>query len=1058
MRINDAARWLLPAGLLVIGACDSPSRPFMPKPLPSPSADLLDGVHNGGNPHFFFLPPMVPQPSYSGTSDGTESPVVKVCMLVTTNNTSACGTLIAWFTTGNGTGAQLVRYDATAQQYIVNWPTGQCLTGACTLDASQTYRVRVLAGALELGHADIQVVMNGSEMKDVNTNQYIALQANRTLPIKFRIEQGAVVVSQPGTPVPVGPGGGTVATADGMVALSIPSGALSTAASITVQPASGYPTGTSPVAAPVDLGPTGTTFATPVTLTLGFDPTKLPPGVPPSALRLYTSDGTGWKVVPRSVVNSVDNTVSAPVTHFSTYDINVYPNSVTGVPSATTIAVGQTTVLTGYVYGFMAAPQSYCYYIYNGPFTAPTYYCTHWTSTQTYGVPNQAVSWIWSSAPGATTPVAAFSGTVTYTNQGGSAQSPPLLGLVPGSGQAIGSVDPTTSLGQSSVTVTVTPPTVPANDLASGCGHSFTGIAFDGAYYYVAEGHDGGAQCITRYDGTGAKVDSKTFLIDMRGLHFVPTTGLLVTRAYNGPFYTVNYAAGTSQQLTGYNPTPASWGYEAQPAADPDGQTWWTLNPATSHAEQHRVSDGSLLQSFPVTGGNILSPAIAVSNQHVFVPDGSVINRYDKVSGALVASQATSASSYGCTGGLYAFARGMYGIGTSATGDKAMYEVDCLHARVEKAPLPPAHGLSLATISAGYGHTCALQPSGAPYCWGLDADGELGTGATADVYTPAMALGGPSTNGNPTVVPLSAISAGQFYSCGLYNGAAYCWGRNDYGQLGNGSAAGSTSPVPVSGGLSFATISAGLYHTCGLTTAGAAYCWGRNDYGQLGNATQTSGPTSAPVAVAGGHIFSAIGAEELTTCALATDGTAWCWGNAYDGRLGNGSSDQTNTPVQAVSAADTFFVSLTVGIHHTCGVGLDHTGYCWGSGNSGELGNGVIGAAGGPTPISGTKFLSLSAGAYYTCGITTSDGSTPSGTSCWGANPDGRLGDGTTIDHSVPASVNTNVVFTAISAGGAQACGVGTDQRVYCWGGNSNGGVGNGTTTNVTTPVRVAGQ
>src|SRR2546426_6867607 len=124
-------------------------RPVPPTASP-PQFQILDGAHSGGNPHFFFLPPLVPAPTFSGTSDGTQKPVVKVCEWSGTT----CLTRIAEFSVTSGTGAQVIRYDAKNQLYVVNWPTGQCVSGPCTLDPTKTYRLRVLIGVAELGRSE----------------------------------------------------------------------------------------------------------------------------------------------------------------------------------------------------------------------------------------------------------------------------------------------------------------------------------------------------------------------------------------------------------------------------------------------------------------------------------------------------------------------------------------------------------------------------------------------------------------------------------------------------------------------------------------------------------------------------------------------------------------------------------------------------------------------------------------------------------------------------------------------------------------------------------------
>jgi alpha-tubulin suppressor-like RCC1 family protein len=148
-------------------------------------------------------------------------------------------------------------------------------------------------------------------------------------------------------------------------------------------------------------------------------------------------------------------------------------------------------------------------------------------------------------------------------------------------------------------------------------------------------------------------------------------------------------------------------------------------------------------------------------------------------------------------------------------------------------------------ISTGDYHTCGLTSSGAAYCWGANSNGQLGDGTTTDSSAngPQRVLGG---------LRLASISAGFEFTCGLTSrGAAYCWGDNDYGQLGDGTTTDSdeNGPQPVIGGLRFASNQPGAFHTCGLTTRGATYCWGRNVEGQLGDGTTTSSGVNGPQAV-----------------------------------------------------------------------------------------------------------------------------------------------------------------------------------------------------------------
>ncbi len=183
--------------------------------------------------------------------------------------------------------------------------------------------------------------------------------------------------------------------------------------------------------------------------------------------------------------------------------------------------------------------------------------------------------------------------------------------------------------------------------------------------------------------------------------------------------------------------------------------------------------------------------------------------------------------------------------------------------------------LLLAAISAGYGHTCGLVPSGAAFCWGDNSLGQLGTGNTAPSDTPVAVIGGHVFTSISAGIDLGRLQSS--FTCGLSGGAAYCWGA--------GIGAPST-PTLVSGGLSFVQISAGGAHACALTQSGAAYCWGSDADDQLGNGP---GPSSSatPIAVGGGLSFTSISAGRRHTCGTATDGTSYCWGSDVYGALGN---------------------------------------------------------------------------------------------------------------------------------------------------------------------------
>src|SRR2546426_9084506 len=166
-------------------------------PPAAPSFLIQDATHNGGNPHFYWLPPMTRQPTFTGTFDGNLSPMVEIRELPgpppPAPATPCADRIITTFTTTMGAGSETVRVDPAGQLYIVNWHTK-----AFNLNAACTYRIRFLVAGLELGIADVDVVDNGAQLKRVDTNEFVALLDDGTLPIKARVELGAVTFALTG--------------------------------------------------------------------------------------------------------------------------------------------------------------------------------------------------------------------------------------------------------------------------------------------------------------------------------------------------------------------------------------------------------------------------------------------------------------------------------------------------------------------------------------------------------------------------------------------------------------------------------------------------------------------------------------------------------------------------------------------------------------------------------------------------------------------------------------------------------------------------------------------
>ncbi|HUF66464.1 MAG TPA: hypothetical protein VMM17_10875 [Gemmatimonadaceae bacterium] len=268
-------------------------------------------------------------------------------------------------------------------------------------------------------------------------------------------------------------------------------------------------------------------------------------------------------------------------------------------------------------------------------------------------------------------------------------------------------------------------------------------------------------------------------------------------------------------------------------------------------------------------------------------------------------------------------------------------------------PVEVSGGLLFESVSAGYLYSCGLTAAGAAYCWGINSKGQLGAGERDPfgVRTAPVAVSGG--------LRFQSLSAGDdSHTCGVTTGgAAYCWGSNVAGELGTetiqpGTTIRSLIPVAVSGGLTFQSVSAGFRHTCGVTTAGAAYCWGNNNFGQLGDGTATR--SNVPVAVSGGLTFQSVSAGTTHTCGVTTAGVAYCWGrNAY-GERGDGTRQPNNVTVNlpvAVSGDFRFRSVSAGGDSHTCGVTTAGVAYCWGGGGVGQRGDGTWGTTPGWVPV-----------------------------------------------------------------------------------------------------------
>ena len=313
------------------------------------------------------------------------------------------------------------------------------------------------------------------------------------------------------------------------------------------------------------------------------------------------------------------------------------------------------------------------------------------------------------------------------------------------------------------------------------------------------------------------------------------------------------------------------------------------------------------------------------------------------------------------------------------------------------------------------------------------------------------------------------IAAGFVHTCALdASGAAWCWGNNDYSQLGApseeecGGRPCSTTPVAVRGAKQFIVLASGWVHNCGIAADQRIWCWGGGALDRRGYLGDGEVRRSAePVLVASDSTFASVTLGDSHSCALTPGGSALCWGANDWGQLGDGTREHRATPVSV--AIDLRFRTLSAGAYHTCGITLANETFCWGDNRWGQLGTGPVAynslaaAVAIPSPVSGGQtFTHVAAGWEHTCALAGSGVAF-----CWGRNEDARqLGDDSDVTHrGTPAPVAGDRTFVALTAGALATCGRTAANAAWCWGGNYYGGLGNGevTTDGVGSPVRALG-
>jgi alpha-tubulin suppressor-like RCC1 family protein len=343
-------------------------------------------------------------------------------------------------------------------------------------------------------------------------------------------------------------------------------------------------------------------------------------------------------------------------------------------------------------------------------------------------------------------------------------------------------------------------------------------------------------------------------------------------------------------------------------------------------------------------------------------------------------------------------------------------------------------------VSAGEHHTLVSTPAGAAWAWGRNDFGALGEGSTTDSATP-VAISGLSN--------VAEVAGGGVHSVALRrDGTVWAFGAGASGQLGNGGTADSATPVQVPGLSGVTAVAAGGHHSLALLADSRVFAWGAGDSGQLGRGTTSDSTT--PVQVTGLTGIVAIAAGASHSLAVRRDGTVWGFGAGSSGQLGNGGTSNSLVPVQVSGLTGAQSVASGPAASHSLALRTDGTLLAWGSNSQGQIGNGTVTDSLMPVAVL-TGVRAASAAGEHTVAAKTA------GTSwSWGDNTRGQIGDGSTTQRLTPVQVSGISGAVDTGAGLAHSVALLSNGQVFTWGDGRGGELGDGTEREASLPTAIS--
>jgi alpha-tubulin suppressor-like RCC1 family protein len=348
--------------------------------------------------------------------------------------------------------------------------------------------------------------------------------------------------------------------------------------------------------------------------------------------------------------------------------------------------------------------------------------------------------------------------------------------------------------------------------------------------------------------------------------------------------------------------------------------------------------------------------------------------------------------------------------------------------------------LTPSRMTAGHYHSAAVRTDGTVWAAGRNNSGQLGDGTTSQRSTPVIA----------TLTGARSISAGEYHTLAVTrDGNVHAWGSNIYGQLADGTSGNQRStPNQVSGLTGVVAVAAGVSHSLALTSGGQVWSWGRNNNGQIGDGGTSTRLT--PYQVPGLSDVAGIAAGEAFSVAWTNAGAVWVWGANNSGQLGDGTQNERRSPVLLTTISNV--TSVAAGRQHTLAATSTGALYAWGLNTSGQVGDNST-----TMRLAPVLNATLTGVARVAAGYTHSFAITQAGALyAWGANGSYQVGDGTNTNRLVPTLLSNLPVIVDASGGFSHSIALDINGSLWTWGNNLYGQIGNGTTTTQTTPAPIS--